>query len=178
MKQADFSIWLISVLMSIPGLSLRSQDHPHNNPWWVNLGAGPSFVGNTFSMNGGMVYCYQFEQTIISARIIGITNNNPTVQQIDKSSIVYKMADYGILYSPFWQKGELYFSIGAGLGLVRAAYVTPLSITTNSSISLPLEVEWFWRPTRFVGIGAYTFVSLNFEKQLYGILLCTQLGMW
>jgi hypothetical protein len=178
MKHAVVFLWFISRLAFIPGSTLEAQDRLRDNPWWVNLGVGPSFVGNTFSMNGGMVYCYQFERSLISARMLGITNNNPTVQQIDKSSTVYKMADYGILYGPLWQGEEMYFSVSAGFGLVRAAYVTPGSITTNSSISMPLEVQWFWRPTRFAGIGVYAFASLNFERQLYGVLLCAQLGMW
>ena len=90
------------------GSSLYS-DNPNyqtahqNHPWWVNLGAGPAFVGNTFAMNAGMVYCYQFDRSIISARILGVTNYNPTVQEIDKSYTIYKMAEYGILYGPIWQ---------------------------------------------------------------------------
>lgn len=178
MKRIAFSLPFIGLLISVPGSMLQSQDRPKGNPWWVNLGAGPSFIGSTFSMTGGMVYCYQFEQSLISARILGLTNNNPTVQRIDNSPLVYKMTDYGILYGPIWQMGESYFSAGAGLGLVRAAYVTTASMTTNSSISMPLEVQWFWRPTRFAGIGANAFASLNFEKPFFGVLLCAQLGMW
>ncbi len=146
--------------------------------WWVNLGAGPALVGTHFALSAGMVYCYQFERSIISARIIGETNKNPTVQAIDRSSTIYKMTDYGILYGPMWLMEESFISIGIGIGLVRAAYETPLSITTNTSINFPLEAQWFWRPTYFVGVGIYTYASLNFEKPLYGAMFCAQLGMW
>ena len=162
----------------MPASNLKSQTAQENHPWWVNLGAGPSLVGSNFSMNGGMVYCYQFEKSILSGRIIGSTNINPTVQRIDPSVTKYKMTDYGILYGPLWQLNRGYISIGAGVGLVRAAYVNSDNISANSSISLPLEIQWFWRPVNFAGVGIYTYSSLNFEKILYGIMLCAQLGVW
>jgi hypothetical protein len=150
----------------------------NSHPWWVNLGAGPSLVGITFSLNAGMVYCYQFENSIISARIIGVTNKNPTVQKIDPTTVNYKFSDFSILYGPLWQSEQAYVSIGAGIGLVRAAYETPAAISTNTSVSLPLEAQWFWRPTSFAGIGLYIYANMNFEKHLFGTLLCAQLGMW
>lgn len=157
------------------GLNQLKEDH---HPWWVNMGAGPALVGTDFALNAGMVYSYQFERSVISARIIGLTNDNPTVQKIDRSSVIYKMADYGILYGPIWYSEYSYLSAGAGIGLVRAAYINTAEIATNTSISLPIEVQWFWRPTRFAGLGIYAYVSLNFEKTLYGMMLCAQLGAW
>jgi hypothetical protein len=157
---------------------LKSQTVDQHHPWWVNLGAGPALVGNTFSMNAGMVYCYQLDRSIISARILGVTNNNPTVQKIDQSYTIYKMADYGILYGPIWQTNYGYFSFGGGIGVVRAGYETPIDIVTNTSISVPIEAQWFWRFTPYAGFGVYTYASLNFEKPLYGIMVCCQLGAW
>jgi hypothetical protein len=148
------------------------------HPWWVNLGAGPSLIGSNFSMNAGIVYCYQFEKSIISARMLGITNKNPTVQKINPTPVEYKFSDYGVLYGPMWQSEQMYISMGAGIGLVRAAYETHTAISTNSSISVPMEVQWFWRPTQFAGIGLYTYASLNFQKHLFGALMCVQLGAW
>ena len=149
-----------------------------SHPWWVDLGAGPSLVGDVFSMNAGMVYCYQFDKSVISARIIGVTNKNPTVLKVDPTSIHYKFSDYGVLYGPLWQFEHMVVSFGAGIGLVRAVVEAPTAISTKSSVSLPLEAQWFWRPTQFAGIGLYTYASLNYEKHLFGVLLCAQLGVW
>ena len=178
MKVFVLSRWLALLLLFVPISILKPQTAHQNHPWWVNLGAGPSLVGSDFSMNGGMVYCYQFENSIISGRIIGLTNINPTVQKIDPTSIKYKMSDYGILYGPIWQSEYSYISIGVGIGLVRAAYIKPEYTETNTSISLPLEVQWFWRPVDFAGVGIYAYTSLNFEKMLYGVMFCAQLGVW
>jgi len=182
MNQINYVGLLCGFLLISPINEVKSQTTivktQSAHPWWVNFGAGPAYIGTDFAMTAGMVYCYQIERSIISARIIGITNINPTVQRISASSTKYKMADYGILYGPMWQSECCYTSISAGLGLVRAAYETSTKITTNTSISLPLESQFFWRPTYFAGIGIYIYASINFEKPIYGIMLCCQFGMW
>jgi hypothetical protein len=166
---------LCGLLFAAPNVHSQSSN---SHPWWVDLGAGPSLVGSTFTMNGGMVYCYQFENSIISARMIGVTNKNPTVQKIDPTTVNYKFSDFSVLYGPLWQSEQSYVSIGAGIGLVRAAYETSVSISTNTSVGLPMEAQWFWRPTRFAGFGLYIYANMNFEKHLFGTLVCAQLGMW
>jgi hypothetical protein len=171
---------MIGILLWVPFFFISPvYCQPSNShPWWVNLGAGPSLIGSNFSMNAGMVYCYQFEKSVISARIIGVTNKNPTVQKIQPTPVEYKFTDYGVLYGPLWQSEQTLVSIGAGIGLVRAAYETHFATSTNTSVSVPIEIQCFWRPTRFAGIGFYTYASLNFEKHLFGTLLSVQLGMW
>lgn len=171
--------WLAGFLVLVSPLSfLKSQTVDEHHTWWINLGAGPALVGNTFAMSAGMVYCYQFDKSIISARILGVTNYNPTVQKIDQSNTIYKMADYGILYGPLWQGDYGWFSISGGIGLVRAAYQTPNDIATNTSISVPIEAQWFWRFTSYAGVSLDAYATMNFEKPLYGIMLCAQLGAW
>ena len=158
--------------------ALESQPALQHHPWWVTLGAGPAFVGKTFALNAGMVYSYQFDRSLISARILGVTNNNPTVQKIEASSPIYKMADYGILYGPMWQTAYGIISLGAGIGIVRAAYETSVDSRTNSSISVPIEAQWFWRITPYAGLGVYAYASFNFEQQISGLLVSVQLGAW
>jgi hypothetical protein len=178
MRNFRYNVLLFLILLFAFNATLMSQAVRQHNPWWVNIGAGPALIGTDFAMNAGIIYCYQFKQSLISARIIGVTNKNPTVQRMDKTTTNYKMTDYGILYGPIWQLEKSYVSLGAGIGLVRAAYETSTSIETNTSIGLPMEVQWFWRPTYFAGIGLYFSTTLNFEKQLTTAMLCVQLGMW
>jgi len=178
MKNFGCSIRLFGILILVVNYTLKSQVVYEHHPWWINVGAGPALIGNNFAMTAGLVYSYQFERSLISARIIGMTNKNPTVQRINSTNVNYKMTDYGILYGPIWQSGRSYVSLGAGIGLIRAAYETTERITTNTSISLPLEVQWFWRPFYFAGIGLYISTALNFEEQLTAVMICAQLGVW
>jgi len=179
MKLSRYVNWLAGFLVLVSPVSyLQSQTADQHHPWWVNLGAGPALVGTTFAMNAGMVYCYQFDNSVISARILGVTNYNPTVQKIDPSNTIYKMAEYGILYGPLWQGDGGYISLGAGIGLVRAGYETPIDISTNTSVGVPVEAQCFWRFSSYAGIGVYTYATMNFEKPLYGMMVCAQLGVW
>ncbi len=175
--------FLVSVIILIfNAQAVQAGDESHgaknHHPWWVAVGAGPSLIGGGFSMSAGMIYSYQFENSVISGRILGLTNINPTVQRIEPSETKYKMADYGVLYGPIWHYGRSYVSLGAGLGLVRASRQYGAEAATNSSISLPVEAQWFWQPTSFAGFGMYIYATPNFEKPLYGLLLCAQLGVW
>ena len=88
------------------------------------------------------------------------------------------MADYGILYGPLWRTDYGYLSVGAGIGLVRAAYETPTDMSSRTSISLPVEAQWFWRLTSNIGVCLYMYATWNNEKPLYGMLIGAQLGVW
>jgi hypothetical protein len=188
MKASTYLGWLLGLLLSIPlsytnaqrgpALSEESQMASDHHPWWISVGGGPSLIGESFGLAAGMVYSYQFKNSLISGRIFGMTNVNPTVQKIDPSTTKYRIADYGILYGPIWHYGHSFLSLGAGVGLVRAAREYAAVPSTSTSISLPLEAQWFWQPTKFAGFGIYAYASLNFEKQLCGVLLCAQLGRW
>lgn len=168
----------IILYLAVPTANLKSQISKDHHPWWISVGCGPSLIGNTFSASAGMVYSYQFTNSVVSGRILGLTNINPTVLQIAPATEKYKMADYGVLYGPLWHYEHSFLSIGTGIGLVRATHENITGSTINTSISLPLEVQWFWQPTHFVGFGVYTYANFNFEKQLFGIMLCAQLGVW
>jgi hypothetical protein len=170
-------VWLFVILLFAFNSLMAQAVHRHN-PWWINIGAGPALIGTDLAMNAGIVYCYQFEKSLISARIIGMTNKNPTVQRMDRTTVNYKMTDYGILYGPIWQLEKSYVSLGAGVGLVRATYETSANSETNTSIGLPVEAQWFWRATNFAGIGIYISTTLNFERQLTSVMICVQLGVW
>ena len=187
MRKTSQKIFIIVLFCILQISNLQSQiSNPQSsvnnlkskNPWWVNLGAGPALIGSDFGLTAGMTFSYQIKNTVISARMIGMTNINPTAQKIDPSSTKYKMTDYGILYGAVWTDEEYLFSAGAGIGLVRAAYDNSSIITTNTSISLPLEIQIFWRMYDFFGLGFYGHTSFSFEKPLYGLMISAQLGIW
>jgi hypothetical protein len=153
---------------------------PVRHPWWVNMGGGPGLVGSAGAMTAGFEYSEQFGSMILSGRLLGSTNKNPTILEYSPSNVVYKMAEYAVLYGPAYQYGNYLVSAGAGIGLVRAIYENDSEATTgkNSSISLPLEAQWCWRPAHFVGCGFYAYASLNFEKTFSGLWFFAQIGLW
>ncbi len=164
----------IVLLLIVAPVGAFGQQADH--PWWVSMGAGPAAHGGVLGMSAGMDYCYQLDRSIISGRIIGATNENPTVRRISPSQTTYKLADYGILYGPLWSFGNWRLSAGAGLGVIRSTTDQGGPEETRSGISLPLEAQAFCRFTSFAGVGAYAYASVNGVHPLGGFLLVVQLG--
>jgi hypothetical protein len=172
----------IVLLVAMCACTLQAQlVHPssdYRHPWWVNLGGGGAMIGSDFTMTAGAIYSYQFESTILSARILGLTNENPTIQEIHSATTNYKFADYGILYGPIWHFGDWYVVVTGGIGLVRAAYDRPSGISTVTSFSVPLEAQLGYRISSTIGVGLYPYANINTEQSFWGILACAQLGVW
>jgi hypothetical protein len=170
---------LCTAFLSAVPAAAQTQE-PARHPWWVNMGGGLGSVGGVLTMTAGFEYSQQFGSMLLSGRLLGSTNKNPTILDHSPSDVVYKMAEYAVLYGPVCQCGNHSFSAGAGIGLMRAIYENRDEITTgtNSVVSLPLEAQWCWRPTNFVGCGFYTYASLNFEKNFYGLWFFARLGLW
>lgn len=61
--------------------------------------------------------------------------------------------------------------IGAGLGL---GYAEPTA--SRGVFTVPLELQVFWRATRFGGIGLYGFATFNGTDSFRGATLAFQIG--
>jgi hypothetical protein len=61
--------------------------------------------------------------------------------------------------------------MGAGLGL---GYAEPTA--SRGVFTVPVELQLFWRATRFVGVGLYGFATLNGTDSFGGAALAFQLG--
>ncbi len=160
------------LLVSVAAFGQNESEHP----WWISMGAGPADHGKVLGMSAGIDYCYQFERSIISARVIGATNMNPTVRRISPSLTTYKLADYGLMYGPLWIDGGWRLSVGAGVGILRSTTDQGGPEETRSGISLPLEAQAFYRFTSFAGAGVYAYGSVNGIHPIGGMLVVIQLG--
>lgn len=156
-------------------MSLRSQSGDAHS-WWVTMGGGLAMHGPVLGMTAGIDYCYQIDRSLISARLIGATNENPTVKQISPSATTYKLTDYGLLYGPLWPSGSWRMSVGAGIGLVRVTTESRGAMDTQSGVALPLEAQVSYRFTSFAGAGLYAYGSINGVRTFGGVLLVVQLG--
>lgn len=176
-KKIILALFLVLSASSLQAQFSQAAPSAHH-AWWVNMGGGGAFIGSDFTMTAGVIYSHEYETTIISARIMGLTNENPTVKEIHSTSTDYKFADYGILYGPIWHSGDSYIAVTGGIGLVRAAYERPSGNTTTTAFSVPLEVQIGYRLSSTIGIGLYPYASINTEKSFAGVLACVQLGIW
>lgn len=137
--------------------------------YWLNLGIGAGTVGEE---GGAMAanFSYHFDKNLLSLRAVG------NGELFGKT-----MSDYGFLYGRSLQQNSLFVSVGAGLALVEGSISQGLFSTKKPekigpTIGLPLEVQLFFRPTRFLGIGLYGFANLNSEETFVGATISLQFG--
>ena len=159
----------------LTGASVLAQS-PASRPWWISFGGGPAVADGVLDMAAGVVYGSRFESSVLSARIIGATNDNPTVRRWSPTPWTYKLTDYGILYGPVWDIPGGIVSAGAGIGLVRTAVSNGSLVEKKSSMSLPLEAQVLWRISDFFGAGLYGYASINGARTFPGMFLTVQLG--
>lgn len=137
--------------------------------YWVNLGAGSGSISkNAFALSANATY--QFGNNLLTLRAAG------TGELFGKS-----IGDYGLLYGLPLKQEQVFISIGVGLAFVEGSIshglfslIPPEKI--GPTIGIPLEVQLFWRPTRFLGMGLYGFANLNPEEPYVGVTLSFQLG--
>ena len=88
--------------------------------------------------------------------------------------------DLGLLYGRAMGGRPAFASVAVGVaamgGTRRSGLfdVNPVEISTR--VSVPLEVQLFWRPLRFLGVGVYGFANVNDEESFTGATLGVQLG--
>ena len=146
--------------------------------WWITMGGGAATPGDALTMTAGAVYGKVLESGMVSFRIIGATNDNPTVRRWSPTPKTYRLTDYGILYGPVWPHEHGYLSAGAGVGLVRTAIEVGNTSAVRSAASLPVEAQAFWQFSDFFGAGLYAFASINGAKSFSGFFLAVQLGVF
>jgi hypothetical protein len=165
-------------LVTMCGSGVLTAQPRDAHPWWITLGGGAATVTDgSATMALGAVYGQLRESSLISARILGATNDNPTVRRLDPRQTTYRLTDYGILYGPAWSGDAGYVSVGAGIGMVRATTENGTSSLLKSTISLPLEAQAFWQIYGSFGLGVYAFSSINNARTFSGVIVAVQLGV-
>jgi hypothetical protein len=174
MTMRSTRLFILSAILSM-GLSAQGAG---TRPWWITFGGGTATSDGLLQMSAGVVYGTKFESSVLSARILGATNQNPTVRKWEPTPTTYKLTDYGILYGPVWEFGDGMISAGAGVGLVRTTMIKGGAPDSRSSASIPLEVQALWRISNFFGAGVYGYTNFNGAHDFSGLLLTVQLGVF
>ena len=137
--------------------------------YWVNFGAGSGTISeDAFALSANATY--QFGKNLLTLRAAG------TGELFGKS-----IGDNGLLYGLALEQKRVFISVGAGIAFVEGSISHGLFSTREPekigpTIGIPLEIQLFWRPARFLGIGLYGFANLNPEESFAGVSLSLQLG--
>jgi hypothetical protein len=92
------------------------------------------------------------------------------------------VAEIGLLYGRSTKVRFGALSLSGGLGMVRAEscgldwVCEPSPHDTFRTLGVPLEVQWRFAPTSFLGVGISGVGNVNPRTGFAGVLVCLQFG--
>lgn len=145
----------------------RAQTAPPSTSWWGTAGLG---LGGDDASVGFLGASYQDRNVMLSARV---TLNRGPLGGDD-------INDFGLVYCVPIGTERLNLSAGIGVGGIWGSRGLgssgPFGEKLPFTVGLPFELQAFWRPARFFGIGGYGFANVNSLKTILGAGLGVQCG--
>lgn len=165
--------------------------------WWANLGLGFGAGSSLSGIAGEASLNYAPSSTRLwtlraleipnfgglfadSICNIFITPGQPYHQCADERSV----GEVGAMYGLMGKNDFGYISGSAGLGLVDLQtpdiYINNVKVVSGHDSytpGIPLEVQAFWTPFKYVGVGVIGYGDVNTQKSFGGALLALQFGL-
>lgn len=185
MRKINITVLLISILSFTEVYSQSNEKNPLN-PMWVEAGLGvfthraEPAIGQSYWLNyssGNTIYKVRY-QKLDEFQILG-----PDPQEYTKglalmmgkkrgNDIVHIAASGGLGISTGITRGKYLYTNGGILG--SSVYETK----TFSKVSIPLEVDFVFKPFRYFGMGLALTGDINAERSSVGLLFKAGLGLY
>lgn len=155
---------LVAIFMFCVTRTMTAQnDSLRTTAQWFNLGIGAAsrgFAGN-MSLNAS------FKQLLITMHYCG-----------DGEILGEQFEDYGLLVGAVHQSGSIRYSGAAGVAIVRGKESGIFGMRRDhaSVIGLPFEIQCFYRPWSYLGIGMCLFAVASIYPAMYGATVSVQFG--
>ncbi len=177
----SLSIFVIAATVFMSPISTHAQlAEKQPTGVWVNGGLGLSSLGSVgLSANLSV----QYGEILFSMR----TTRN--IESLDVFTRNIVLNDSGLLIGFATEKSELHSSVAIGVALVTGYQFEPLNPfplvfgnggeeghDITSKIGIPIEAQFFLRPSSFLGFGVYMYADINTVESFAGITLSLQLG--
>jgi hypothetical protein len=153
----------------------------HDLTYWINGGIG----GSSSGLSGGLSISARAGKSLFSLRYINSSKYGESwLGGYTTPEIVWEISPlYGLIAKGKW----VCASISGGLGLVAgtkhgkflgisSGWINTYEKVPVATVGIPLEIQLFFTPTSFFGIGVNGFANLNAAKPYSGILICIQFG--
>jgi len=153
-------IWLSTVAVT--------RLHAQSDNYWFNAGIGAGSSGTAGILSGS----YQFGLNLISIR---------------------SASTFELFGDDYWDMGILY-GFATSAEIVHASFAAGVAVSGGSEVvsgsgffgrqynklpvttGLPLELQFFTRPGKFIGFGLYGFANINNQHSFGGAALALQVG--
>lgn len=150
-----------------------------NHRLWGIVGFGTAVGSKIWGSAFGASLNYFNTQNLYSIRYTRFQNLSHAVPGNDPSqfSPIKKVAEGSVLYGKCEKKNNHLVAASVGLGFLQNNIWTFAGDKTITEVGIAFQIQAFWNPSPYWGIGFYGFGNVNREKNLYGILICLEAGI-
>ena len=163
---------LFVLLILTLAISIADAQNSHRLRYWATVSSGVTLREFVFGSSFGAGVTFNPNDFIFSARYIRISS-------LKQSEIDYpfdRLNEFSILAGLSFDKGNMFYGISAGPGLVKGHFNGLRGNQAFTSVSLSLDAFTLYRLTSSVGMGLTGFANLNKEQSYFGLWLSVHVG--
>jgi hypothetical protein len=140
--------------------------------YWSTVGTGFTLREFVFGSSFGAGVTFNPNDFIFSARYLRISS-------LKQSEIDYPfdwLNEFSILAGLSFDKGNMFYGISAGPGLVKGHFNDLRANEAFTSVSFSFEAFSLYKISDSFGMGLSAFANLNKEQPYYGLWLSVHVG--
>jgi hypothetical protein len=144
---------------------------------WGSAGVGEAFIEAGGDFGVFLEGTYQVGPTMLALRLASASAiTTAIVTAISGEPGETAVRDLALLYGRATPPGEWHGSVAVGLGVAWADRDSAGTKYTESDLTIPVEVQAMWAPSRYVGLVLCAFASFNDLANFGGVTVGLALG--
>jgi len=144
---------------------------------WGSVGVGEAFIEAGGDFGVFMEGTYQKGPSILALRFANASAiTTAIVTAISGEPGETAVHDLALLYGRASPPGEWHGSLAAGLGVAWADRDSAGTRHTDSDLTIPVEVQALWSPSRYFGLVLCAFASFNDLANFGGVTIGVAVG--
>jgi hypothetical protein len=163
----------LSVLLILAmAISIANAQDSQSLRYWSTVGSGFTLREFVFGSSFGAGVTFNPNDFIFSARYIRIS----TLKQSEMDYPFDWLGEFSILTGLSFDKGNMFYGISVGPGLVKGHFNDLRSNKAFTSVSFSLEAFSLYKISSSFGMGLSAFANLNKEQPYFGAWLSVHVG--
>ena len=163
---------LIILLILTFSLSVSYAQESNRLRYWSTFGSGYTLREFVFGSSFGAGVTFNPNDFIFSAKYLRISS-------LKQSEVDYpfdRLNEFSILAGLSFDKGNMFYGISAGPGLVKGHFDDLRANKAFTSVSFSFEAFSLYKISSSFGMGLSAFANLNKEQPYYGLWLSVHVG--